>query len=58
MLSYIDSVLDRHGGKRLDKKSSSVGSVTIHSTAAGIRALARSKRVKAIVEDQATRLIG
>jgi len=57
-LDYIDSVLDRHGGRRLDKGASAVGSVTIKATAAGIRALARSKRVKAIYEDQNTRLIG
>ena len=57
-LDYIDSVLDRHGGRRLEKGASAVGSVTIKATAAGIRALARSKRVKAIYEDQNTRLIG
>ena len=57
-LDYIDSVLDRHGGRRLDKGASALGSVTIKATAAGIRALARSQRVKAIYEDQETRLIG
>jgi len=56
-LSYIDSVLERHGGKRLDNRPSSVGAVTVRTTPAGIRALARSKRVKAIMEDQRTRLI-
>jgi hypothetical protein len=57
-LDYIDSVLDRYGGRRLDKGTSAVGSVTIKTTAAGIRALSRSKRVKTIYEDQNTRLIG
>jgi len=52
-LQGVDVVLKRHGGKRLADSPSALASVPVETTARGIRALAASRHVKAILEDQA-----
>jgi hypothetical protein len=51
-LSDIDRILADHGGARLSKSPNALGSLTVETTAAGVSALARSKWVKCMVEDQ------
>jgi hypothetical protein len=51
-LSGVDRILANHGGKRLSRSPNALGSLTVETTASGISALARSKYVKSIVEDQ------
>ena len=51
-LSGIDRILADHSGKRLSKSPNALGSLTVETTAAGVSALARSKWVKSVVEDQ------
>jgi broad specificity phosphatase PhoE len=51
-LSGIDRILADHGGKRLSKGPNALGSLTVETTAAGVSALAHSKWVKSVVEDQ------
>ena len=51
-LSGIDRILADHGGKRLSKGPNALGSLTVETTAGGVSALARSKWVKSVVEDQ------
>jgi hypothetical protein len=52
-LSDIDEILNHFDGKRLADSVSALGSVPVEATAEGIEALAKSKHVKAILEDQA-----
>jgi hypothetical protein len=51
-LPDIDSILKRHDGRRLARRPNALGSMPVETTAAGIKALASSRWVKAIVEDQ------
>jgi hypothetical protein len=51
-LSDIDAILERFGGKRLTDRVNTLATILIETTPAGIRALAASEHVKAIVEDQ------
>jgi hypothetical protein len=51
-LSDIDRILADHGGARLSRSPNALGSLTVETTAAGVSALARSKWVKSMVEDQ------
>jgi hypothetical protein len=51
-LSGIDRILADHGGTRLSKGPNALGSLTVETTARGVSALARSKWVKSVVEDQ------
>jgi len=51
-LSDIDGILERFGGKRLTDRANSLGTILVETTPAGTRAIAASKHVKAIVEDQ------
>jgi hypothetical protein len=55
-LTNIDSILVRHDGQRLAKSPDALGSMPVETTAAGIKALARSKWVEAVLEDQAIQL--
>lgn len=52
VLDSIDEILAGHDGKRLADGAGSLGTVPVETTVAGIRALAESDRVKAILEDQ------
>jgi sorbitol-specific phosphotransferase system component IIA len=56
-LGDVDKVLARFDGKRLAKKPDALGSIPVETTADGIRALASSRRVQAILEDQPLRRI-
>ena len=51
-LSDIDRILADHGGARLSRSPNALGSLTVETTAAGVSALARSKWVKSMMEDQ------
>ena len=51
----VDQVLAQFGGRRLAKKPDALGSIPVETTADGIRALASSRRVQAILEDQPLR---
>lgn len=50
-LSEIDGILERSGGHLLTRDADALGSVPVEATVAGVRALATSERVKAILED-------
>lgn len=56
-LADIDDILKRFGGRRLANSPDALGSTPVESTVAGITALAASKHVRAILEDQAITLI-
>ena len=56
-IADIDDILKHFGGRRLGNSPDALGSIPVESTAAGIAALAASKHVKAILEDQAITLI-
>lgn len=51
-LGDIDDILERFDGKRLSEGPDALGSITVETTPPGIRALATSEWVRAIVEDQ------
>lgn len=56
-LPEIDQILESHGGRRLADEVNALGAVPVESPAAGLRALAGSRHVKAILEDQPISLI-
>lgn len=56
-LDDVDKVLARFEGKRLAKRPDALGSIPVETTPDGIRALASSRRVQAILEDQPLRPI-
>ncbi|HSR29409.1 MAG TPA: hypothetical protein VLY63_02515 [Anaerolineae bacterium] len=51
-LDDIDTVLNRFDGQRLAETPSALGSIPVETTPAGIKALASSKWVQLILEDQ------
>jgi len=51
-LSDIDSILKRHDGRRLARRPNALGSMPVETTPAGIKALASSRWVQAVLEDQ------
>lgn len=54
-LVEIDEILEQFKGKRLDETVSVLGTVLVEATAAGIKALAKSPRIKVVMEDQSIR---
>jgi hypothetical protein len=56
-LDDIDGILARFEGRRLADHPDALGSLPVETTAAGIKALASSRWVKAILEDQPIHLI-
>ncbi len=56
-LDELDGILARFHGQRLAEHPDVLGSLPVETTAAGLRALASSRWVKAIMEDQAIHLI-
>jgi hypothetical protein len=54
-LGEIDTILERHNGKRLSAPNA-LGSIPVETTAAGIHALSHCPLVQAILEDQAIAL--
>ncbi len=53
----IDRILKDHGGRRLAEHASVLRSLPVETTPAGLRALAASGRVRAIIEDQPIALV-
>ena len=51
-IAGISGVLELHGGRCLADAPDALGAVPVETTVAGIKALAASKHVKAILEDQ------
>jgi hypothetical protein len=51
-LGDVEETLNRFDGRLLTDHPDALGSIYIETTAAGIKALAESDRVKAIMEDQ------
>lgn len=56
-LPTLDRILERHQGRRLADHADALGCVPVEATADGISALAASKHVKAILEDQPISLL-
>jgi hypothetical protein len=52
VLESIDGILEQAGGQRLTGRPDALGSIAIEATAAGIKALAASEWVRAVMEDQ------
>jgi hypothetical protein len=48
----IDRILRDHGGRRLEDRVNALGSLPVETTPSGLRALAGSARVRAILENQ------
>jgi len=57
-LNDIDRILEHHGGTRLNPSPNSLGALSVETTAAGISALASSKWIRSILEDQPISLVG
>lgn len=53
----IDRILSDHGGRRLAERVNALGSLPVETTPSGLRALAASGQVRAILEDQPVSLI-
>jgi len=51
-LTAIDGILKEYEGRRLARRPNALGSMPVETTAAGIKALASSRWVQAILEDQ------
>ena len=51
-LQQMDKTSEKFGGRRLQDDLNALGTIAVEATPAGINALARSKSVKAILEDQ------
>ena len=51
-LAQIDKTLEPFGGQRLSGTPNALGSILVEASAAAVMALAESKYVKAILEDQ------
>jgi hypothetical protein len=51
-LPEIDRILEPYEGRRLSEDVDALGSIIVETTAEGIRALAASDQVKALLEDQ------
>ena len=56
-LKVIDGILDRYDGKRLTENVNALGSISVETTVAGITALADTKHVKTILEDQSISIV-
>jgi hypothetical protein len=52
LLPQVDSVLSEAGGRRLSDSPDALGAIIVEASPAGIRRLAESSSVKAILEDQ------
>jgi hypothetical protein len=48
----IDRILQDHGGRRLAERANALGSLPVETTPSGLRALAASTQVRAIIENQ------
>jgi hypothetical protein len=52
-LEELDRILGQHEGKRLADAPNALGTIPIEATADGVRAVAESPLVEAVLEDQA-----
>ncbi|MDH5507441.1 MAG: hypothetical protein OEZ02_09485 [Anaerolineae bacterium] len=48
----VDEILERHGGQRLSTAPNALGAMPVEATAKGLRELAASEYIRAILEDQ------
>jgi len=48
----IDAILRDNGGRRLGDEPTALGTIAVETTANGVRALAESEHVAAILDDQ------
>ena len=55
-LEEVDEILAQFHGRRLADEPNALGYISVETTPAGIRALARSNSVRGIIEDQPVRL--
>jgi len=53
----IDGILERFHGRRLSAEVSALGIVPVETTVAGVKALASSDQIKAVLEDQPVALV-
>lgn len=51
-LSYIRKIIQDFGGKQLAEDPGALGTIPVEISAAGVKALAQSDAVKAVMEDQ------
>jgi hypothetical protein len=51
-LSAVDKILSKYGGRRLAAGADALGTLPVETTSSGLLALAGSKQVEAILEDQ------
>lgn len=56
-LDEVDNILSNYSGERLAARPDALGSIPVETTAAGIGALASSRWVQAILDDQEVHLI-
>jgi hypothetical protein len=56
-LKEIDGVLERFHGRRLSAEVNALGTVPVETTVAGVKALASSDQVKAVLENQPVALV-
>jgi hypothetical protein len=56
-LGDVDRILAKHGGRRLSRKPDALGTISVKATRAGILALASSRSVKGIFENQEIHLV-
>ena len=56
-LDEVDAILTAHEGRRIESEPSALGYVTVETTPTGIRALAQSEQIRAILEDQVVRSV-
>ena len=57
-LAELDDILARYDGKRLAVSIDALGCVPIETTVEGVKAIASSEGVKAVLEDQPIALVG
>lgn len=52
LMPLIDELLATHGGKLLDSEPSALGTLSVETTADGVRALTKLPQIHSIIEDQ------
>lgn len=57
-LREVDRILEQHGGVRLAASPNALGTLAVETTAEGVSALASSRWIRAIVEDQPVSPVG
>lgn len=57
VVTIVDQVLQKFGGKRISKDIGALGTVSVETTPSGIRELGRLEDVKAVLEDQGLGLL-